>query len=90
MCAPPPPSLSYFFVVTTPVKSPAHAAPRGTHLGYLLMGPYLCTLTTDAASELNVLGHDGDTLGVDGTEIRVFEEADEVCLSRFLEREDGR
>ena len=46
-------------------------------------------LTTDAAGELHVLGHDGHTLGVDGTEVGVLEETDHVGLSSLLESEDG-
>eukprot|EP00982_Pelagococcus_subviridis_P017398 31535-Pelagococcus_subviridis.AAC.1 len=48
----------------------------------------LRALTTDAAGELDVLGHDRDTLGVDRAEVRVLEEADEVRLGRLLERKD--
>lgn len=33
---------------------------------------------------------DGDTLGVDGAEVGVLEEGDEVRLDRLLERADGR
>ena len=47
-------------------------------------------LTTDAAGELHVLGHDGDTLGVDGAEVGVLEEADHVSLRGLLEGKDGR
>ena len=47
----------------------------------------LRALATDAAGELVVLGHDGDALGVDGREVGVLEEANEVRLSRLLERE---
>ena len=36
----------------------------------------LPVLTADASGELHVLGHDGDTLGVDGTEVGVLEETD--------------
>ena len=36
------------------------------------------------------LGHDRDALGVDGAEVRVLEEADEVGLGRLLQREHGR
>ena len=36
------------------------------------------------------LTHDGDTLGVDGGEVGVLEERDEVRLGRLLERHDGR
>ena len=49
------------------------------------LGPF----PADAAGELDVLGHDGDPLGVDGAEVRVFEETDEVGLGGFLEGEDG-
>ena len=49
----------------------------------------LGALATDAAGELDVLGHDGHALGVDGAEVGVLEEADEVSLGRLLEGEDG-
>lgn len=38
---------------------------------------------------MHVLGHDGDSLGVDGAEVGVFEEGDEVSLSSLLEGKDG-
>ena len=47
-------------------------------------------LTTDSAGELDVLWHDGDSLGVDGAEVGVLEEANEVGLRGLLERDDGR
>ena len=47
----------------------------------------LRALATDAAGELDVLGHDGDALGVDRREVGVLEETNEVRLSRLLERE---
>ncbi|KAI4979186.1 hypothetical protein ZWY2020_015939 [Hordeum vulgare] len=43
----------------------------------------------DAPCELDVLGHDGDALGVDGAEVGVLEEADEVGLGGLLEGGDG-
>jgi hypothetical protein len=46
-------------------------------------------LTTDAAGELDVLWHDGHTLGVDGAKVGVFEEADQVSFSGFLKSEDS-
>jgi len=49
----------------------------------------LGALSTDAAGELDVLGHDGDTLGVDGAQVGVLEEANEVGLGGLLEGEDG-
>lgn len=33
----------------------------------------LSTLTTDTTSQLDVLWHDSDTLGVDGAQVGVFE-----------------
>ena len=49
----------------------------------------LTALTADAAGALDVLGHDGHSLGVDGAEVGVLEEGDEVCLGGLLERDDG-
>ena len=46
-------------------------------------------LSTDSAGELHVLGHDGDSLGVDGAEVGVFEKSDHVGFSGLLEGEDG-
>ena len=47
------------------------------------------SLSSDSAGELEVLWHDGDSLGVDGAEVGVFEESNEVGLGGFLEGEDG-
>ena len=49
----------------------------------------LRALATDAAGELDVLGHDGDALGVDGAQVGVLEEADQVGLRRLLQGQDG-
>ena len=45
---------------------------------------FLGTLSADAAGELNVFRHDGHTLGVDGAEICVLEESNQVCFACFL------
>ncbi len=47
------------------------------------------TLPTDAAGELDVLGHDRHTLGVDCAQVGVLEEPHEVSLRRLLQRQDG-
>jgi len=47
------------------------------------------SLTTDSAGELHVLGHDGDSLGVDGAEVSVLEKTNHVGLRGFLEGENG-
>uniref|UniRef100_A0A1B0CEZ6 Uncharacterized protein n=1 Tax=Lutzomyia longipalpis TaxID=7200 RepID=A0A1B0CEZ6_LUTLO len=40
--------------------------------------------------KLDVLGHDGDALGVDGTQIGVLKQAHEVSLTGFLKSHHGR
>ena len=49
----------------------------------------LGALTADASSQLNVLRHDGDALGVDGAQVGVFEEADQVGLTGLLQGHHG-
>merc|ERR1711881_215277 len=50
----------------------------------------LSTLSTDTASQLDVLGHDGDTLGVDGAEVSVLKQTNQVSLACLLKGHDGR
>ena len=50
---------------------------------------YSGALSTDSACELHVLWHDGDSLGVNGTEVGVFEETNHVGLRCLLEGEDS-
>ena len=50
---------------------------------------FLSTLSADTAGKLDVLGHDGHTLGVDGAQVGVLEQTDEVCLASLLEGHDG-
>ena len=50
---------------------------------------HLCSFSADSAGQLNVLGHDGDTLGVDGAQVGVLEKTDEVGLGGFLEGKNG-
>ena len=50
---------------------------------------FLSTLSTDATSELDVLGHDGHTLGVDGAQVGVLEKTNKVGLASLLEGHDG-
>ena len=50
----------------------------------------LGTLSTDSAGKLDVLGHDGDTLGVDGAQVGVLKQTNKVSLASLLEGHDGR
>ena len=47
------------------------------------------SLTSDSSGELDVLGHDGHSLGVDGAEVGVLEESNEVSLGGLLEGENS-
>ena len=49
----------------------------------------LGTLATDAAGQLDVLGHDGHTLGVDGSQVGVLEQTHQIGLSSLLQGQDG-
>ena len=56
---------------------------------WLQKSNFLGTFTTDTAGQLDVLGHDGDTLGVDGAQVGIFKKTNQVSLSRFLKSHDG-
>jgi len=45
---------------------------------------FLRALTTNATSEVDIFGHDGDTLGMDGTQVGVLKQANQVSLSGLL------
>ena len=44
-------------------------------------------LAADAPGQLDVLGHDGHSLGVDGAKVGVLEQADQVGLGSLLQRQ---
>ena len=50
----------------------------------------LRTLPTDAPGQLDVLGHDGNALCVDGAQVRVFKQTHEVGFSSFLKSQNSR
>ena len=57
---------------------------------WLQKSNFLGTFTTDAAGQLDVLRHDGDTLGVDGAQVGVLEETNQVSLTGLLKWEKSR
>ena len=44
----------------------------------------LGALPTDSAGKLDVFGHDGDTFGVNGTQVGVLKQTNKVGLAGFL------
>jgi hypothetical protein len=55
-----------------------------------MQGKDLRAFSADATSQLDILGHDSHTLGVDSTQVGILEETNEVSLGGFLEGQDGR
>lgn len=49
----------------------------------------LSAFTADPTRQLDVLGHDGDTLGVDGAQVGVFEQTDQVSFAGLLQCHHG-
>ncbi len=49
----------------------------------------LSPLTSDSSGELDVLSHDGNTLSVDGCEVGILEQTNQVGLSGLLESQDS-
>lgn len=60
------------------------------HKLFILSEPGLVAFTAEATGKLDVLGLDGDTLGVNGAQVGVLEEGDEVGLDGLLKGADGR
>lgn len=52
-------------------------------------GTTLSTFASDAAGQLDVLGHNCDALGVDRAQVGVFKQTDQVGFAGFLEGTDG-
>ena len=50
----------------------------------------LCPLPSNTTGQLDVLGHDGNTLGMDGTQVGIFKETDQVCLRCLLQGHHSR
>ena len=48
------------------------------------------SLTSDSSGKSKIFGHDCDSLSVNCTKVGVFEEADKVGFSGFLESKDSR
>ena len=47
------------------------------------------SISSDSLGELKISGHDGDSLGVDGAQVGILEEGDEVGLGSFLKGKYG-
>ena len=52
---------------------------------FVFGGGTLRMLSPDPSCQQDVLWHDGNSPGVDGTQVGVIKQPDKVCLCRFLE-----
>ena len=50
----------------------------------------LRTLATNTTGKLNILGHDGHTLGVNGTQVGIFKESNQVSFCSLLQGKHSR
>ena len=44
------------------------------------------SFSTDSPGQLDVLGHDGDPSGMDGTEVVILKQSHKVCFGSLLDR----
>ena len=51
---------------------------------------YLSPLPTDSPGQLDILGHDGNPLGVDGAQVGVFKQSHKVSLTGLLKSSHSR
>ena len=50
----------------------------------MLLFVVVISVTFDATGQLDVLRLDGDSLGMDGAQVRVLENTDQECLTSLL------
>lgn len=50
-----------------------------------LKSSHLCTLSPNSPGQLNVLGHDGNPLCMDSTQVGILKQANQVCFTGFLQ-----
>ncbi len=58
-------------------------------VGVSLQRRGLSALSADAARQLDVFGHDGDSLGVDGAQVGVLKQTDQISLAGLLQGHDS-
>jgi hypothetical protein len=51
--------------------------------------PTLCSFTADTTGQLDILGHDRYTLGMDGTKVGILKKTNQVGFGSFLESKDS-
>ena len=49
----------------------------------------LGAFAANTTRKLNILGHDGNTLGMNGAQVGVFKQSNKVCFGSLLKGKDG-
>ena len=57
---------------------------------FVFGGGTLRMLSPDSPCQQDVLGHDGNSPGMDGTQVGIVKQPDKVCLRRLLETQYHR
>ena len=57
--------------------------------GWFRLASELGALTADSSGELDILGHDGDPLGVDGAQVGILKQTNQVGFAGLLEGTDS-
>ena len=78
-------------LVTLKMAEGAELTPSSHHLEQVweLQAQCLGALATNAAGQLDVLGHDCHALGVDSSKVGVLKQAYQICLCSLLQSQDG-
>ena len=66
------------------------ALKRAFVFGTTCLQTSLSALTTNAAGQLDVLGHDRHSLGVNGAQIGVFKKTNKISLAGLLQSHNSR
>jgi len=53
------------------------------------MASHLESFSSDSSGQVQISGHDSNSLGVDGAQVGIFEQTDKVSFSSFLKGQDG-
>jgi len=83
-------SLEVDFTETMKLKyQTGHRSHQNLSFNQVIQQLRLGSLSTDPPGQLDVLGHDGDTLGVDSAQVSVLEQPDQVSLTGLLKSSNG-
>lgn len=78
--------MTHMLVIVQDLQSKPSSVPT-TPPPKKLKSSHLCTLPPNSPGQLNVLGHDGNPLSMDSTQVGILKQANQVSFTGFLQRE---